>query len=106
MKKRTMTANLKFGFAVAILLGASSAVKPALAEPCRYYDCASETLVYPQPAPYAHYHYLGHGPGHDTTPMDFSDGHAGHIPGRWYWGGNAWGYVPSQYYDQYRGGRW
>ena len=101
-----MSANRKYAIAIVALAGASFFGKPAAAGECSTYDCTSESLVYPQPAPYTTYHFIGHGPDHDDTPMDFSDGHGGHIPGRWYWGGKAWAYVPPQNYDLYRAGRW
>jgi hypothetical protein len=105
-----MSSKLKLASAAVILLlgalGGLGGMKPALAGGCSSYDCVSEVVVYPQPFPYAQYHYIGHGPDHDYSPMDFNDGHNGHIPGQSYWGGLAWGHVPARYYDQYRGGRW
>ena len=100
-----MPANQKFA-AVLVVLAAAFGAKSAAAAGCSYYDCTSETLIYPQPAPYARYHYVGHAPDHNYAPMAFSDGQGGHVYGQWYWGGMAWAHVPSQYYDLYRGGRW
>jgi hypothetical protein len=88
-----MLSKLRFWLASAMILaGLFCAAQPAAAGECiRYYGCGS---AQPRPYPYLPYYRLGHGPDHDYSPMDFNDGHGGHIYGRWLWGGNAWGYIP------------